>query len=113
MKIGELSRKTGISASTIRYYEKLKLLVPRRNFNGYREYPEEAIELLLLIIQAKGLGFSLSEIKTISKVWAVNNPGGRLRKKLEDKLSELDMQVKMIRKFQKNIRNLLDSSCPL
>ncbi|RZF21623.1 MULTISPECIES: MerR family transcriptional regulator [Halobacteriovorax] len=113
MKIGELSKKTGVAASAIRYYEKMELLVPRRGDNGYREYPIEAVELLNLISQAKDLGLSLNEIKTVAKVLATNNPNGKLRKQLEDKMLELDNQIKVIRKFQKNIRNLLDSNCPL
>ncbi|EPZ49852.1 MerR HTH family regulatory protein [Bacteriovorax sp. BAL6_X] len=113
MKIGDLSKQTGIPSSAIRYYEKVELLVPRRSENGYRVYPEEAVDLLKLIIQAKELGFSLAEIKTMANVLATRNPNGRLRKQLNDKLTQLDNQIKVIRKFQKNIRGLLESNCPL
>ncbi|MFG1501186.1 MerR family transcriptional regulator [Halobacteriovorax sp. XZX-3] len=113
MKIGDLSKQTGIPSSAIRYYEKMELLVPKRGDNGYRVYPVEAVELLKLIVQAKELGFSLSEIKSMAKVLASKNPNGRLRKQLEEKLTQLDEQIKVIRKFQKNIRGLLESNCPL
>jgi DNA-binding transcriptional MerR regulator len=41
MRIGELSRRTGISTSRIRFYEKHAVLPkPIRGENGYREYPD-------------------------------------------------------------------------
>ncbi|MFE7216749.1 MerR family transcriptional regulator [Streptomyces sp. NPDC057611] len=44
MKIGELSRRTGVSARLLRYYEHQGLLHPRRLPNGYRDYPESSVE---------------------------------------------------------------------
>ncbi len=42
MLIGELSRRTGVSARLLRYYEEQELLVPQRDSNGYRTYAEDA-----------------------------------------------------------------------
>ena len=50
MRIGELSRRTGISTSRIRFYEKHNVLPkPTRNGNGYRTYPDTAVKFLSLI----------------------------------------------------------------
>jgi MerR family transcriptional regulator, copper efflux regulator len=50
MRIGELSRRTGISTSRIRFYEKRKVLPKAaRGGNGYREYPDAAAKTLALI----------------------------------------------------------------
>ena len=47
MRIGELSRRTGISTSRIRFYEKHDVLPkPTRNGNGYRTYPDTAVKIL-------------------------------------------------------------------
>ena len=50
MTIGEASEKTGLSADTLRYYEKIGLIppVPRRE-NGLRDYGAETIKLVALI----------------------------------------------------------------
>lgn len=64
MRIGELSERSGVSASAIRYYESRGLLksVPRKA-NGYREYPEDVLLLLNIITSAQQTGFSLDEIQ--------------------------------------------------
>ncbi len=47
MRIGELSRRTGISTSRIRFYEKHDVLPkPIRDENGYRTYPDTALKIL-------------------------------------------------------------------
>lgn len=71
MLIGELAQKTGLSRDTIRFYEKVGLILPaqRRSGNGYKEYSDAAIERLLLISQAKALGFTLCEIKQGIDAW--------------------------------------------
>jgi len=68
MKINELANKSGISAYTIRYYEKEGLLDGRqikREANNYRDYTEEAIDRLRLIKKFQGIGCSLLELKEI------------------------------------------------
>ncbi|WP_040205595.1 MerR family transcriptional regulator [Neobacillus jeddahensis] len=66
MKIKELAEKTGLTAYTIRYYEKEGLLDSRhfqRDENNYRNYNEKAIERLKLIKKFQSVGFSLVELK--------------------------------------------------
>ncbi|MFE1879010.1 MerR family transcriptional regulator [Streptomyces diastatochromogenes] len=43
MRIGELSRRTGVPTRLLRYYEEQGLLHPGRADNGYRSYPESAV----------------------------------------------------------------------
>ena len=78
MRIGELSQRTGISTSRIRFYEKHKVLPqPGRNGNGYRKYPDSAAKILALIDGAQQLGFSLSEIRAALSEAAPNFPSRR------------------------------------
>jgi MerR family copper efflux transcriptional regulator len=66
MKIQELAEKTGLTAYTIRFYEKEGLLDSRhvvREENNYRNYSDEAIERLKFIKKFQGVDCSLTEIK--------------------------------------------------
>ena len=68
MKIQELANKTGLTAYTIRFYEKEGLLDSRhvrRGENNYRNYSDEAIERLKLVKKFQRVGCSLAELKEI------------------------------------------------
>ena len=68
MKIQELAAQTGLTAYTIRFYEKEGLLDRRhvqREENNYRNYSDEAIERLKLVKKFQGVGCSLAELKEI------------------------------------------------
>lgn len=65
MLIGELAQQSGLSRDTIRYYGRIGLLPTTERphaDNGYKHYGPEALGRLMMIRQAKKLGFSLTEI---------------------------------------------------
>jgi DNA-binding transcriptional MerR regulator len=68
-RIGELAKTTGVSTDTLRYYERKGALRSDRSSNGYREYPENAVERVRMIRQAMAVGFTLAELSTIFKVF--------------------------------------------
>ncbi|MFI0421043.1 MerR family transcriptional regulator [Spongiactinospora sp. 9N601] len=57
MRIGELSRRTGVSVRSLRYYEEQGLLTPLRLPSGYREYDEQAADTVrgIRLMLAAGL----------------------------------------------------------
>lgn len=66
LTIGKLADRTGISADTIRYYEKMGLIkAASRSEAGYRIYGEEAERILQFIRGAKTLNFTLEEIRQL------------------------------------------------
>ncbi len=89
MKIGELARRSGLTASRIRFYESLGLLpMVDRMPNGYRRYPRDAQLVLELIATAQQAGFSLDEIRTLLPTdlenWDHTTLVETLRRKLAD-----------------------------
>ncbi|MFI0940365.1 MerR family transcriptional regulator [Streptomyces sp. NPDC021020] len=71
MRIGELAGRSGVAASTLRYYEGLGLLpAAGRTGSGYRVYGEDAVERLAVIGAAKGLGLALEEVGAVCAAWA-------------------------------------------
>lgn len=69
MKIGELAKATETDTETLRYYERIGLLAPPvRQANGYRSYPEQAIQQVRFIRHCRELGISLAEVEQIMKL---------------------------------------------
>lgn len=63
MLIKEFADKYKLTADTIRFYEKIGLIQPKRLHNSYRFYDEECEKTVQLIIVLKQLEFSLEEIR--------------------------------------------------
>jgi MerR family redox-sensitive transcriptional activator SoxR len=65
MTIGELSDKSGVPASTLRYWERVKVLPKTPRVGGQRRYLAEATELVAVLQLAKACGFSLVEMRQL------------------------------------------------
>lgn len=68
MLIGELSKRSGFSRDTIRYYEKIGLIelpAAARREHNYKDYPEEVLQQLNAIRKYKELGYTLEEIREL------------------------------------------------
>ncbi len=68
-RISELARRTGVPASTLRFYEQAGLLPAARTTSGYRIYDEHAVRRLEFVAAAKLLGLPLEEIRELLAVW--------------------------------------------
>lgn len=66
MRIGEIAEKTGISISNIRFYEKKRLIGPKRDMDSkYRNYTEEDLNQVKQIILFRKMDFSVEMIRSI------------------------------------------------
>src|SRR5205085_9877739 len=65
MRISEVSRRTGVSIRSLRYYEQKRLLCARRLENGYRDLDEEALKRVQTIQMYLGLGLTTEQIEEI------------------------------------------------
>lgn len=68
MTIGEISKQTDLPESTLRYYEKRKLLKVDRDANGRRIFSESDIEWIKFIRRLKETGMPLKDIQHYSKL---------------------------------------------
>jgi len=70
MRIGELSRTTGVSTKTIRYYEEVGLLeAPPRQHNNYRDYGDADVATLNFVQRARNLGFAIKDVAQLLTLW--------------------------------------------
>ncbi|MFF7728354.1 MerR family transcriptional regulator [Streptomyces sp. NPDC008001] len=65
MRIGELSRLTGASPRSLRYYEQQGLLHAERDLNGYRSYPPTAAETVSRIRELLATGLNTETIREL------------------------------------------------
>ena len=65
LTIGELARRTGRRASSIRYYEQIGLLPEPGRVGGQRRYQLDSVRTLAVIDTAQRAGLSLDEIKAL------------------------------------------------
>ena len=64
--IGEVARRVGVNAKTIRYYEDIGLIPePARRPSGYRVYGPADIDRIAFIRRAQRFGLSLDEIREV------------------------------------------------
>lgn len=105
LKIGEVSKRSGIGIEALRFYEKSGLLDrPGRTYSGYRLYDEGVLERLAFIKQAQLLGFALNEIKEIiaHKQEGIS-PCAEVREIVRMRLSELDERIKQMHRYRKEL----------
>ena len=108
MRIGELARRSGLSASSIRFYEAKGLLnVVSRKANGYREYPADALMILGLIIGAQRTGFSLDEIRQILPADLSNWRRGELMSALRRKIADIEQMQKRLGQSKRQLYALI------
>lgn len=118
--MNELSKKAGITAHTIRFYEKYGLIKGKRKegvtSNNYLHYDEETLKKLALIQDAKSIGFTLAEIKQLIDIWYNNKIS--ISKKvaiLDDKLKAIDEKIAQLKEVKKMIscfkKDVMEDNC--
>ncbi|QUD87341.1 MerR family transcriptional regulator [Phenylobacterium montanum] len=94
MKIGDLARRVGVAPSKIRFLEARGVLQSDRLANGYREYGEDAVTALQIILQAQSVGFTLEEIqRTLGETRSSQLSCADMVGQLRLKLAELDRHI--------------------
>ena len=104
MLIGQLSKRTGFSKDTIRYYEKIELIVlPKRSRmdKSYKDYPESIVDTLLAIRKYKDLGFTLEEIRELLVLQSIQVLDiSKLLQIVERKITGINSEIDKLHEFQ-------------
>lgn len=122
MNIGELAKRSGVNVKLIRHYESIGV-IPKasRTESGYRVYSEKDIQFLRFIKRARGLGFSMKEIKKLIGLWRNKSRASREVKtlalahveELERKILEMQEMVSNLRLLAKNCHGDARPDCPI
>ena len=120
-RIGDIAQLLGLTADTLRYYEKIGLLPPvGRNSAGLREYSERDVSRLRFIQRAQKMSFSLAEIAYLLAMR--ENPQqarDEVRTLTAVKLDEVEARLKELTLLRNEMRLLLNlcrgakDGCPI
>jgi DNA-binding transcriptional MerR regulator len=66
ISIGELSRRTGVAVTALRYYDQLGLVRPKTRVAGARRYSEAAVRAVGVVLFLRDIGFALAEIAELA-----------------------------------------------
>jgi DNA-binding transcriptional MerR regulator len=109
LRIGQVSRQTGLSVDTIRFYEKEGLLPPPvRTLGGYRLYSALEVADLEFIQRAQGLGFSLNEIRELISIQCQSQEVcGHVRELITQKLTIVRGKILELQRLEKALSDAL------
>lgn len=104
-KINEISKLYNIGPDSLRYYEKLGLLAPKRGKNNYRLYTLDDLWRLNIIRDLRRLGFPMEKIREYMDNRSVENT----RKLLTEELAAIHQQIQELNCLQKNVEERLQT----
>lgn len=109
LTIGQLAKEVGVNIQTVRYYERLKLLIPiARKPSGYRLYGATERQRLSFIKNAQTLGFTLREIRELLslQVGSIARRGD-VQRRAAIKLAQVEAKVKNLQALTRALRSLI------
>lgn len=109
MFIGEVSRKTGLSIKSIRFYEEKGLIRVVARQGRYRVYNETDIEILRLIAEAKALGVTLARLKNVIVYVEGEIDWARIKQFLYEVKSELEAELTKIATYIKKVDECIEA----
>jgi DNA-binding transcriptional MerR regulator len=107
--VSKVADLAGISADTVRYYERIGLLpAPERSRSGYRLYEPEAVDRLQFIKRAQRFGLRLEEIGELLEIGERGLcPCGHTRALLESRARELEGEMAAMAQLHADIQRML------
>ncbi|MCC6611636.1 MAG: Cd(II)/Pb(II)-responsive transcriptional regulator [Burkholderiales bacterium] len=108
MRIGELSRDTGVDIQTVRYYEKAGLLLPpTREANGYRAYGPAHLERLAFIRHCRALDMPLADVRRLLEFMARPDADcGDVNRLIDGHLARVRARLASMRALEKQLAAL-------
>ena len=113
MRAGEIAEQAGVNRQTLRFYEREGLLPsPRREGNGYRDYPASTVALVRFIKHAQELGFTLDEARALASLRRAPGPNRlKVRTLAEHKREDVRQRVRGLQAIERALTELIDTCC--
>ncbi|PYG27169.1 Cu(I)-responsive transcriptional regulator [Pelagimonas varians] len=107
MNIGEVAKRTGLPAKTIRYYEDIGLATPIRDSNGYRVFREADLHKLTFLGRARGLGFTIVDCRALLALYEDDSRASSEVKDITQKhLAEIEAKISDLQAMHATLTHL-------
>jgi len=113
LTIGEVSRRSGVAASALRFYEERGLIASERAGSGHRRYPRPVLRRIAFIVFAQRVGLTLEEIGVeLSKLPPDRAPTRRDWSRLSSKWSSrIDQRIAELERLKAGLTNCIGCGC--
>lgn len=111
LTIGKIAALANVSADTLRYYERERLIEPpAKSEGGYRLYNRDALRRIRFIKQAQHCGFTLTEIRALLTLRTTDKACCRdVRRLALEKKLQLEAKIKAMKVMSNVLRHLIDA----
>lgn len=113
LTINQVSKRSGVAASALRYYEERGLIQSERARSGHRRFPRSALRRIAFIVFAQRLGMTLSEIRAeLGKLPSDHVPTGKDWAKLSDPWAErIDTRIAELERLKAGLTECIMCGC--
>lgn len=109
MNISQVARRSGLPAKTIRYYEEIGLIRPRRAANGYRAFDEADLHKLAFIGRARSLGFSIEECRRLLALYEdPHRSAAEVKELAQAHLARIDARIAEMQAMRRTLAALVE-----
>jgi MerR family transcriptional regulator, redox-sensitive transcriptional activator SoxR len=113
LTISEVSRRSGVAASALRFYEERGLITSERAGSGHRRYPRAVLRRIAFIVFAQRIGMSLGEVAgELAKL-----PGGRVPERADwaklsrDWTRRIDARIEELQRLRRGLTECIGCGC--
>ncbi|MGB1336800.1 Cu(I)-responsive transcriptional regulator [Planktomarina sp.] len=121
MNIGEVAKMAELPIKTIRYYEEIGFIQPKRSANGYRSFRVSDVHKLAFLGRARSLGFSIEDCRALLQLYENDTRASADVKQIaQEHLARIDAKVKELQAMRNTLSDLIDAcagddrpACPI
>jgi MerR family redox-sensitive transcriptional activator SoxR len=113
LTIGQVSRRSGVASSALRFYEQRGLIRSERAGSGHRRYPQAVLRRIAFIVFAQRIGLTLEEIgRELAKLPAEGVPTGRDWSGLSSTwTSRIDQRIAELERLRRGLTACIGCGC--
>ncbi|MEX0339092.1 MAG: Cu(I)-responsive transcriptional regulator [Arenibacterium sp.] len=108
MNISDVSKRCGLPAKTIRYYEEVGLVTPDRGPNGYRDFTGSDLHRLAFLGRARALGFSIEDCRGLLALYSDRDRASAEVKAIaQSHLDQIDRKLEELNEMRQTLSDLV------